>query len=196
MWRNCYSQHGTYIIGRDYISCDHAIPYTTTLLSMLLVQIFWLRKITADGSCPFNEASANGTGNLLPLEISIIQLHLILVLLYLNLIASLIISFKKIHQLQKRSEGNNDQTEIGDIFQVVEYDDNEEEGNTDNDKFASMEVNEIERNHEEPGRSTEKGGKKDKERVDDDLDCVEIKEGSSEETNADKTAVNSGKKSN
>ena len=59
-----------------------------------------------------------------------------------------------------------------------------------------MEVNDIERNHEESGRGTEKGGKKDKERVDDDLDCVEIKEGSSEETNADKTAVNSGKKSN
>ena len=123
-------------------------------------------------------------------------IEIILVLLYLNLIASLIISFKKIHQLQKRSEGNNDQTEIGDIFQVVEDDDNEEEGNTENDKFADMEVNDNERNHEEPGRGTEKGGKKDKERVDDDLDCVEIKEGSSEETNADKTAVNSGKKSN
>ena len=105
-------------------------------------------------------------------------------------------SISGIDQLQKRSEGNNDQTEIGDIFQVVEYDDNEEEGNTDNDKFESMEVNVIERNHEEPGRGTEKGGKKDKEREEDDLDCVEIKEGSSEETNADKTAVNSGKKSN
>ena len=102
---------------------------------------------------------------------------------------------EQIHQLQKRSEGNNDQTEIGDIFQVVEDDDNEEEGNTENDKFADMEVNDNERNHEEPGRGTEKGGKKDKERVEDDLDCVEIKEGSSEETNADRTALNSGKKS-
>ena len=79
---------------------------------------------------------------------------------------------------------------------MVEDDDNDEEGNTENDKFEGMEVNDIERNHDEPGRSTEKGGKKDKERVEDDLDCVEIKEGSSEETNADKTAVNSGKKSN
>ena len=79
---------------------------------------------------------------------------------------------------------------------MVEDDDNDEERNTENDKFASMEVNDIERNHEESERGTEKGGKKDKEHVEDDLDCVEIKEGSPEEINADKTVVNSGKNSN
>ena len=125
-----------------------------------------------------------------------LYVFVILVISHFHLRALLIFSWKQIHQLQKRSEGNNDQTEIGDIFQVVEDDDNDEEGNTENDKFEGMEVNDIERNNDEPGRSTEKGGKKDKERVEDDLDCVEIKEGSSEETNADKTAVNSGKKSN
>ena len=96
--------------------------------------------------------------------------------------------------MQKRSEGNNDQTEIGDIFQVVECDDVEDEGNTENDKFSEMEVNDIDNIHGKRGLDSEKGDPTNKEQNEDDLDCVEIKEGSSKTSNVDRSATNSGKK--
>ena len=98
--------------------------------------------------------------------------------------------------MQKRSEGNNDQTEIGDIFQVVECDEVEGEGNTENDQFSDMEVNDIDKIHGKRGLDREEGDPKNKEPDDDDLDCVEIKEGSSKVSNADRSANNSGKKKN
>ena len=98
--------------------------------------------------------------------------------------------------MQKRSEGNNDQTEIGDIFQVVECDEVEGEGNTENDQFSDMEVNEIDNIHGKRGLDKEKGDPTNKEQDENDLDCVEIKEGSSKISNADRSASNSGKKQN
>ena len=57
-----------------------------------------------------------------------------------------------------------------------------------------MEFNDSEKNHEELGMDTSKGGPNDKDHEEDDLDCVEIKERSSKEENADRTATNSGRK--
>ena len=36
------------------------------------------------------------------------------------------LQMEQIHQLQKRAEGNTSQTEIGDIFQVLEDDSNDD----------------------------------------------------------------------
>ena len=41
------------------------------------------------------------------------------------------LQMEQIHQLQKRAEGNAEQTEIGDIFQVVEMDDRSNESNAE-----------------------------------------------------------------
>ena len=42
------------------------------------------------------------------------------------------LQMEQIHQLQKRSEGNMEQTEIGDIFRVVELDEKQNESNEGN----------------------------------------------------------------
>jgi AT-binding transcription factor 1 len=49
------------------------------------------------------------------------------------------LQMEQIHQLQKRSEGNATQTEIGDIFQVVDRDANEEERASSNTSAADQE---------------------------------------------------------
>ena len=41
------------------------------------------------------------------------------------------LQMEQIHQLQKRAEGNAEQTEIGDIFQVMEMDDKSNESNAE-----------------------------------------------------------------
>ena len=41
------------------------------------------------------------------------------------------LQMEQIHQLQKRAEGNAEQTEIGDIFQVIEMDDRSNESNAE-----------------------------------------------------------------
>ena len=50
------------------------------------------------------------------------------------------LQMEQIHQLQKRAEGNTSQTEIGDIFQVVEVESNEQESSQDLSKGKSQKV--------------------------------------------------------
>ena len=45
------------------------------------------------------------------------------------------LQMEQIHQLQKRAEGNAEQTEIGDIFQVVEADEKANDSNEGKNSF-------------------------------------------------------------
>jgi hypothetical protein len=57
------------------------------------------------------------------------------------------LQMEQIHQLQKRSEGNEEQTEIGDIFQVCQENSRFENNEEDDDE------EEEQQNEEERGKS-------------------------------------------
>jgi AT-binding transcription factor 1 len=65
------------------------------------------------------------------------------------------LQMEQIHQLQKRSEGNEEQTEIGDIFQVHEDNGRSEVGDENEDEGEKEEEEEDQQNDEE----NERGGK-------------------------------------
>ena len=97
--------------------------------------------------------------------------------------------------MQKRSEGNNDHTEIGDIFQVVEVEDNDE-GNSEDRNNIVIEGNDISNKHGEP--STDAGKKRSivKESEEETLECIDVREEGVNEGDTEQTAINPGKNSN
>ena len=97
--------------------------------------------------------------------------------------------------MQKRSEGNNDHTEIGDIFQVVDVEENDE-GNSEERKTVVIDDNDISNKHGET--STDAGKKRpavqDSEEVI--LDCIDVREERVNEGDPEQTSINSGKNNN
>ena len=100
----------------------------------------------------------------------------------------------QIHQLQKRSEGNNDTTEIGDIFQVVEDDDNDDEVNLEGNQSVGMESNEISKKTDEATTCLKEKRSNEKEAEEDTSDCIEIMEEGQNERGFERNTTNSGKR--
>ena len=97
--------------------------------------------------------------------------------------------------MQKRSEGNNDHTEIGDIFQVVEVEENDE-GNSEDRKNVVIDGNDISNKHGE--HSSDAGRKSSivKDSEEETLECIDVREEGENEGNTEQTATNSGKNYN
>ena len=97
--------------------------------------------------------------------------------------------------MQKRSEGNNDHTEIGDIFQVVEVEDNDE-GNSEDRKNVGIDGNAISNKHGET--CTDAGKKRSilKDSEEDTPDCIDVREEGMNERDTEQNATNSGKNNN
>ena len=95
--------------------------------------------------------------------------------------------------MQKRSEGNNDHTEIGDIFQVIEDDDNDDEGNLEGSQYLGLDNNDITNKMDDTTVNPNKKIRNDNE-GDDTSDCIEVSRESQNEGDIDRTATNSGKR--
>ena len=95
--------------------------------------------------------------------------------------------------MQKRSEGNNDHTEIGDIFQVVEAEDIEEEENADNNKSSNSEVNRRLSKTDENCTSVQRTNIRDRQPIEATSDVIEISGDNSNDGHGEKEITKSGK---
>ena len=106
----------------------------------------------------------------------------------------------QIHQLQKRSEGNNDHTEIGDIFQVAEGDDEDEDDSFEGGSHQlGLVNNEISPKTNETTNSEDKSKGSDTQGGQEITNCVEAREDvmgeGQNEGDVEKTSSLSGKMS-
>ena len=95
--------------------------------------------------------------------------------------------------MQKRSEGNNDHTEIGDIFQVVEAEDIEEVENADNNKSSNLEANRRLSKTDENCTSVQKTNIRDRPPIEATSDVIEISGDNSDDGHGEKEITKSGK---
>ena len=99
----------------------------------------------------------------------------------------------QIHQLQKRSEGNNDHTEIGDIFQVVEVEDEDEEGIADGSKHLGLDNKDIASKSIDLSTTPSKKSPVNRETEEETSDCIEIRDEELDDRNIEQTTTNSGR---
>ena len=95
--------------------------------------------------------------------------------------------------MQKRSEGNNDHTEIGDIFQVVEADDIEEEENADNNKTSNLEASRRLSKTDENFANTQRTNIRDKQTIEATSEVIEISGDNSNDGHGENEITKSGK---